>query len=95
VKLMMKVMRTTRKVPTVLLLRSILKFLERIIIHLGKDENGYVFENYTVEEISLEAQKDIIKEIANLASQYQPKGSTLNDTEVKIKQPFLIKGTLR
>ncbi len=41
------------------------------------------------------AKKDNLKEIANLASQYQPKGFTLNTVEVKIKQPFLVKGQLR
>jgi len=44
---------------------------------------------------SVEEKKDSLQEIANLASQYQPKGFTLNTSEVKIKQPFLIKGQLR
>jgi len=40
-------------------------------------------------------KKDSLQEIANFASQFQPKGFTLNTSEVKIKQPFLIKGQLR
>jgi len=44
---------------------------------------------------SVEEKKDSLQEFANLASQFQPKGFTLDASEVKIKQPFLIKGQLR
>lgn len=75
---------------------------------MSKDAKGFVFENYKYEQISLEGkksvhtfnlslleQKDSLQETANLASQYQPKGFTLDTVDVKIKQPFLLKGQLR
>jgi len=51
--------------------------------------------NHTMQTESVEEKKDSLQEFANLASQFQPKGFTLNTSEVKIKQPFLIKGQLR
>lgn len=66
-----------------------------VVIQIGKDDNGFLVQDITVEKASIETKKDNLKEIADLASQYQPKGFTLNTVEVKIKQPFLVKGQLR